>query len=378
VYRFGFVMEQTLGHVTHHQNLARWVTEDGDICPTWMPVEPEKADLWERLPVIRGNWSLKSSLRAKDSLRLALRQNPMDALFIHTQTLALYAVPFMKRIPTIVSLDATPLNYDTVGEEYGHSAGNVSWLERRKYLWNRDTFHAAAALVTWCQWAKDSLVNDYGVPAENVTVIPPGVDMARWTMHDERRTTNDERSETKNQKPKTKLRLLFVGGDFPRKGGHVLLEAFRNGLQRECTLDIVTKTEGVENEVGGMPGVQVHRGLTANSAPLRELYAQADIFVFPTLGDCLPIAVMEAMAAGLPVIATGVGALREEVEEGVNGLVVPPKDAGAVVSAVRALAEDGLRRRAMSRASRQLAEERFDAQRNYSKILELMKRICRS
>jgi glycosyltransferase involved in cell wall biosynthesis len=378
VVRFGFVMEQTLGHVTHHQNLARWVAEDANICPVWMPIETEKADLWNWMPVIRGNWSLKSSFRARDELRDALKQQPIDALFIHTQTVALRVIPFMKRIPTIISLDATPLNYDTVGKEYGHSTGNVSWLERRKYQWNKATFHAAAALVTWCQWAKDSLVQDYGVAAEKVTVIPPGVDMARWTMSDERRTTNDERPETKNQKPKTRLRLLFVGGDFPRKGGPVLLEAFRRGLHRDCTLDIVTKTEGVENEIAGMEGVRVHRGLTANSAPLRELYARADIFVFPTLGDCLPIAVMEAMAAGLPVVATGVGALREEVEEGVNGLVIPPKDAGAVVSAVRALAEDGLRRHAMSRASRQLAEERFDAQRNYGKILELMKKLCRN
>jgi glycosyltransferase involved in cell wall biosynthesis len=131
----------------------------------------------------------------------------------------------------------------------------------------------------------------------------------------------------------------------------------------------------VEDDMRGMEGVRVHRGLTANSAPLRELYARADLFVFPTRADCLPIAVMEAMAAGLPVIATGVGALREEVEEGVNGLIVPPGDPGAIVKAVHSLASDPLRCHAMSLASRQLAEERFDAARNYGAILYLMKTI---
>ena len=57
---FGFVMEQTLGHVTHHQNLARWVAEDAGICPTWMPIAYDAPDVWERIPGVRGNWSLKA------------------------------------------------------------------------------------------------------------------------------------------------------------------------------------------------------------------------------------------------------------------------------------------------------------------------------
>ncbi len=366
---FGFVMEQTLGHVTHHQNLARWVAEDADICPTWLPIAYHRPDLWERLPGIRGNWSLKASLRARDALKATLRAHPLDALFLHTQTVALFALGAMQRVPAIVSLDATPLNYDTVGAEYGHNSGNNRWLERRKYLWNRATFQAAAALVTWCQWAKDSLVADYGVPAEKVTVIPPGVDMARWHFGREK----VERIQTGQAALGAKTRLLFVGADFARKGGPTLLEAFRSGLHRDCTLDIVTKEESVAQELAGTEGVRVHIGLTANSEPLQRLYAEADLFVFPTRADCLPIAVMEAMAAGLPVIATEVGALREEVEAGVNGLIVPPGEAGAVREAVRSLAGDAPRRHAMAAASRRLAEERFDARRNYGAILALMK-----
>jgi glycosyltransferase involved in cell wall biosynthesis len=371
--KLGFVMEQTLGHVTHHQNLARWVAEDADVCPTWLPIEYQKQDRWERLPGVRGNWSLKASLRARDALRDALRQRPLDALFLHTQTVALFAVPFMQRVPSIVSLDATPLNYDTVGQEYGHNTGNKGWLERRKYQWNRATFHAAAALVTWCQWAKDSLVADYGVAAEKVTVIPPGVDMARWRFGREKVERLKAEGDARSSGP---TRLLFVGADFARKGGPTLVEAFRSGLHPNCVLDIVTKDESVGRELAGTEGVRVHYGLTANSEPLRELYAAADLFVFPTRADCLPIAVMEAMAAGLPVIATNVGALREEVEDGVNGLIVPPSDAGAVAEAVRALAADGPRRRAMAAAGRRMAEERFDAQRNYGAILALMKAVA--
>lgn len=131
-------------------------------------------------------------------------------------------------------------------------------------------------------------------------------------------------------------------------------------------MDAARKLENVEN-------LRVHTGLTANHPALRELYSRADLFVFPTLGDCLPIAVMEAMAAGLPVIATEVGALREEVEHGVNGLIVPPRSAAAIIEATNVLTRDAAKRRVMSAASRAIAEERFDAKRNYNAILALMK-----
>lgn len=363
----GFVIEHRLGHVTHYQNLTRWVTEDGDIHPTWIPIKTGENDIWERVPIIRNNWSLQASLRARDAIKAALQVQPLDALFLHTQTLALFSIPLMTYIPTVISTDATPLNYDSVGEGYNHKVGGNTLLEHRKYLWNRSTYHAATALVTWCQWAKDSLITDYGVAADKITVIPPGVDMEQW--HFGRDKAADSTATSKG------VRLLFVAGEFARKGGYTLVEAFCNGLTGDCTLDIVTKDTTIERELAGMEGVQVHCGLTPNSAPLKELYAKADIFVFPTQGDCLPIAVMEAMAAGLPVIATDVGALREEVEDGVNGLIVPPSDAGALVTAVRSLAGDETKRKAMAAASRRLAEERFDARRNYGKLLNLMKRI---
>jgi glycosyltransferase involved in cell wall biosynthesis len=364
----GFVMEQTLGHVTHHRNLARWVEEAGSVCPIWLPVPFRAEDRYERLPGVRSNWSLRASLRARDAVRCALRDRQLDALFFHTQTTALFASPFMRRMPTVVSLDATPLNYDQVGAEYGHNTGNNGWLDARKYRWSRQTFHSAAAIVAWCRWARNSLVHDYGVPAARISVIPPGVDMERWTFDRDGRRSQGTRP----------MRLLFVGADFERKGGRDLLSAFRSGLSSDCELDVVTRDEAVAAELAGTERVRVHTGLTPNSEALLDLYARADLFVFPTRGDCLPIAVMEAMAAGLPVIATNVGALNEEVEDGVNGRVVPVGDAGALVQAVRALGRDEARRAEMGRTSRALAEERFDGRRNYCRVIDLVRDCAQS
>ncbi|MBH8566916.1 glycosyltransferase family 4 protein [Nostoc sp. CENA67] len=368
MFNFGFVVEQALGHVTHYQNLKRWVAEDANIFPSWMPIRRGTNDIWEYMPVIRNNWSLQASLRTRDAIKTAVRMQPLDALFLHTQTLALYAIPFMRQIPTIISTDATPLNYDTIGRAYNHKVGGNSLVEHRKFLWNKSTYHSATAIVAFCQWAKDSLIVDYGVPAEKVRVIPPGVDLEQW---------NFRRGKIEDQISTNPLRLLFVGGDFARKGGYTLLEAFRNGLNKDCQLDIVTKDANIERELAGIENIRVHRGLTPNSQALKELYAQADIFVFPTQADCLPNAISEAMAVGLPIITTDVGALGEQVEHGVNGLIVPPSDTNALVNAVSNLKSDETKRAAMATASRRIAEERFDARRNYAAIFALMKSISK-
>ena len=368
-YRIGFVMEQTLGHVTHGLNLRRAIETDPSVCPVWLPIGYDGEDRWERVPGVKNNWSLKGSLRAKDALAKVLSKGEkLDALFIHTQTLALFAVPLMKRVPTIVSLDATPINYDTVAVEYGHAPTQKNWLEQKKFGWNRKTFHAAQGLITWCDWAKHSLIADYGVDKQKITTIPPGIDLKRW----------DFGAKPRSADPAKPLRLLFVGGDFVRKGGNVLLSAFRNDLRHTCVLDIVTKSEAsdVEAQIEGLENVNVYRGLNADSPKLRELYANADVFVFPTLGDCLPIAVMEAMAAGLPIVTTHVGALSEEVEDGVNGTVIPPRNAEALQNAVNTLRQNPEQRLGMGLASRQRAQDRFDAETNYAAILTRLKELC--
>lgn len=358
MFNFGFVVEHMLGHVTHYQNLKHWVTQDCTVHPIWMPIEAGKNDLWEHLPIIRSNWSLQSSLRARDAIRAAQH---LDALFLHTQTVSLFASSFAQQIPTIISTDATPLNYDTVAAGYQHKVGGHSLLERQKFLWNRHTYHAATALITFCQWAKDSLIKDYDVPAEKVTVISSGIDLEQWQF--KRDPTID-----------SPVRLLFVGGDFTRKGGHTLIEAFRSGLEG-CTLDIVTQDAQVAEELSGLERVQVYQNLAANSPKLKELYAKADIFVLPTQADCYPNVIMEAMAAGLPIVTTDVGAISEQVENGVNGLLVPISYVSALVTALKVLIDDPLKRRAMSIASRQLAAERFDGRRNHNRILALMKNL---
>ncbi len=350
-------MEQTLGHVTHAKNLLQWIEKDPDVIPTWIPVSFHIKDRWDKVPLVKSNWTVRASIRAREQVRAALRSTKLDGLFFHTSVTALFARQLMANIPTVVSMDATPLNFDSIGSSYDHRPSAFTPVESLKNMLNRRMFSRARRLITWNQWGKDSLVKDYGVDANKVVVIPPGVDLDKWKT-------------IRGTEPQRPVRLLFVGGDFRRKGGDTLLKAFRDSLMRNCELDIVTR-EQVDTQ--GLAGVRVHHGLGPNAPELMALYARADIFTFPTLADATPLAIMEAMASSLPIITTAVGALREQVEDGVNGFLIPPGDANALAGATLRLVSNPELRLQMSAAARQVADQKFNARTNYQQVLAVCK-----
>ena len=356
-YQFGFVMEQNLGHRTHYRNLLRYVRTDPTVAATWLPIEFE-TDTWHgRVPGISQNWTARASLQAWSAVRGAMKSTPLDGVFYHTQVTALLA-QFHPKLPAIISLDATPINYDSVGTFYGHRTGGLS--EKAKFAANRRAFDHAEALVTWCQWAKDSLIHDYRIEKERISVIPPGVDLSQWPRH----TGYDRVRASSERLP----RLLFVGGDFERKGGNILLESFHKALRGRCELSIVT-----QSPVTPAPDIHVYKNVTPNSDTLLRLYADADIFVFPTLADCAPLAVPEAMAASLPVVTTHVGAISEMVRHGREGYLLRPGDVDALTESLEHLLAEPDTRARMGDAARLRAEAEHDAQRNAHRLLGVLK-----
>jgi glycosyltransferase involved in cell wall biosynthesis len=205
----------------------------------------------------------------------------------------------------------------------------------------------------WSRWAAEGLRHQ-GIDSARIRVLPPGIDLDRWRPRPELRLPGTG-----------PLRLLFVGGDFARKGGPLLLDLMRTQFAGRCELDVVTR-----DPVEAPPGVRVHR-TEANSALLRQLYASADLFVLPTRADCFGLATVEAFASGVPAIMSDVGGARDIVDHGRTGWLIEttgPALAAALEQALAAREELP----AMGQRARQVAEERFDGHKNDALIVDLI------
>ena len=358
-----FVLEQTLGHITHSKNLRTLVPTVPDVEPIFIGVDFDFDQRLATVPVW-SNWTVRAGMRARRQLRDRWRNRSTprpDALFVHTQVAAVLLGEWMDRIPTVVSLDATPKQYDSLGEFYDHEVGSGR-IEEMKDDLNRRCYEKARHVTVWSQWAKDGLIDEYNVDPDKITVISPGVNVDLW-----RRPDDLERGVGPTQ-------ILFVGGDFERKGGLDLLEANRR-LQGDPTvgpfeLHLVTKDERIAG-----PGVVVHNGLTGNSPELIDRYHRAEIFCLPTYGDCLPMVLAEAGAASLPIVSTDVGGIASIVRPGETGILCKPGDVEGLTEALRSLLVDEQLRSELGSAARRHIEQHHDAAQNAAQIIDILRSV---
>jgi glycosyltransferase involved in cell wall biosynthesis len=106
--------------------------------------------------------------------------------------------------------------------------------------------------------------------------------------------------------------------------------------------------------------------------------AEADVFCLPSIYEGLPLAILEAMAAGLPVVATAVSGNPEAVEDGTTGVLVRPESADALAETLIALLADPERRRRMGEAARARVAERFSIDLVAAEHLALLRRLAGS
>lgn len=166
-------------------------------------------------------------------------------------------------------------------------------------------------------------------------------------------------------------RVLFVGGLTPRKGVLDLLAASAALLDRGRAHEVVL--------VGGMPDegpaaeAEVRAALAAapGARPLGTVahdgmpavYRGADVLCLPSWWEAMPLSVLEAMASGLPVVAAAVGDVGRLVDDGVTGVLVPPRSPGALAEALDRVLAAPDRGAAMGVAGRRRAEARFSIER---------------
>lgn len=278
-----------------------------------------------------------------------LREDHFDLLHFHTQVLAFGCGKLMRSIPTIVTIDMTA--YQVAREysvQYPHTYGPNVAMES-------EVFHNAVHIVTWSEWAKKSVLEDCGIPEAKVTVVSPGVRLDTfWAPQICTRAL-----------PK----LLFVGGDFSRKGGWDLLEVFSKHFSERAELHIVT----AQNIESTRKNVFVHNGISAYSQKWHALFQQSDIFVLPTYAEAFGLVFQEAAGYGLALVGSRLNAIPEMLVDRWNGLLVEPGDRDDLRVKLTTLLDDPHQLLLMRRRSREMAVDRFDAATNFMKLAEVFK-----
>lgn len=150
--------------------------------------------------------------------------------------------------------------------------------------------------------------------------------------------------------------ILFVGMDWERKGGPTLLAAFSKVLTThpDATLSIV----GCSPEIGNLPRCNVFGRVPLDV--VRAHFAKASVFCLPTRLEPFGIVFVEAMAHGLPIVATNVGAVPDMVVDGENGFLVPPNDPDALAGRLIELLNSPESAQCLGARGRKLASEKYN------------------
>jgi len=190
----------------------------------------------------------------------------------------------------------------------------------------------ASAIVVNSEWSKQCFL-EQGVPDEKLEVVPLAYEPNVYQNH------------TRGISPARELRVLWLGSVILRKGIQYLIAAARQLKTAPITLDVVGPIGITEEAVASAPeNVNFHGPVPGDK--VSNYYKSADLFVLPTLSDGFAITQLEAMAHGLPVIATpNCGRV---VTDGVDGRIVPPRNAEALADTIASFVDDQSRLQRMS------------------------------
>lgn len=228
------------------------------------------------------------------------------------------------------------------------AAGRSPFSPQQRQAWlglEREALAQASHICTRSALVRDSIVHDYAIAPERVTVIGGGINFTPLPSPVEHRE-------------KEHPTALFIGKELYRKGGDVLLQAFAEARKVVPGARLVLLTSGPIPHHLPQAGVEFVRP-TWNRQVIADLYRQADLFVLPsrleTWGDVL----LEAMSYGLPCIGVTGQSMEEIIEHNVTGCLVPPGDVSALVEALVCLFSNAELRCRWGYSGRIQAETRY-------------------
>jgi alpha-maltose-1-phosphate synthase len=224
----------------------------------------------------------------------------------------------------------------------------------------RRVYEKTDRILAMSEYLRRSFIEDYGIAPSRVAVIGAGVNM------DIPDPFPDKRYDTKQ--------ILFIGQDFTRKGGPLLLKAFRQVLvaHPDARLHIVGPRQ-IDWSGESTNGIVYHgfldKSSPADAAKLKELFRGSSLFVLPSLYEPFGIAPLEAMVHQIPAVVSRAWALEEIVAEGVTGEHVEPGSADDLIDRLRTLLANPDLLEKMGNAARASVLARYTWPRVVSRIV---------
>lgn len=178
--------------------------------------------------------------------------------------------------------------------------------------------------------------------------------------------------------PAPMLRLLCVGRLTPAKGQRLLLQACARLREEGRHFHLTLVGDGPDRQA--LEAERARAGLldcvslagALNQDQVRAEFARADVFVLPSLAEGIPVVLMEAMASGVPVVSCPVNGIPELIEDGCNGLLSRPGDAGALAMALGRLMDDAGLRRRLAHNARATIEDGFHLRRSVTRLAGIL------
>lgn len=243
-------------------------------------------------------------------------------------------IPIVGNINDTYSADLKPLTFYL--ENY--SDGFRRWIYYNVvHVLEKNRLRKLDCVIVNSEFTKKTILEAYNL--ENVCLCYKSVDLVAYK-------TSVLKHMEKNKEQLKHPSALFVGSNLYRKGIPDLLKALAILKAEGVLLDLkVVGEENVPRDIGiltetlGLEQSVEFLGLVPQGK-LREYYRNTSLYVLPSLTEALGVSILEALACGVPVVATKVGGIPEIISDGVNGLLVEPHSPGQLANAIRRILEE--------------------------------------
>jgi starch synthase len=359
-----FVNSGILGHATVARLIREAMDERADVEAHHVDLSRDltfaerlrrRAVCWSvapRFPLHRLRHEWHAGLQAAARIRaLEGAHGAFDVIHFHPQATAYASLARLRRGRAVISLDC-PVTLAARTANPLHVA-----MERR-------VLRAAAAVVATSRWAAEGVQRLEPSVTGRLHVLPYPVALGSF---DERWLEDRRRRHTDGRGP---VNVLFVGGDFHRKGGDDLLAAWQaGGFARDARLVVATSSP---LDPSRLPeGVRLAPPVGAYTPEWQDLWREADVFAMPTRDEAFGMVFQEAAAAGLPSLGTKAWAIPEIVADGETGILVPAGDRAALIDGLQRLIASAALRDELGRAARARIVQNADPARYAASLVAL-------